>query len=139
MSRLFVDSFYYIALLNPRDTFHRIARSTASTVVDDQFFTTDLVLVEIANALSAPRLRDFAAAFLRTIEQSSDTTIVRLNVDFFERSLALYEQRPDKEWSLTDCLSFVAMTENGITEALTGDHHFVQAGFRALLRETAEE
>jgi len=49
--------------------------------------------------------------------------------------LELYARRPDKSWSLTDCISFVVMTDRGLTEALTGDHHFEQAGFRALLRE----
>ena len=51
-----------------------------------------------------------------------------------ERGLALYRARPDKAWSLIDCISFMVMTERGITEALTGDHHFEQAGFRAPLR-----
>jgi predicted nucleic acid-binding protein len=44
-----------------------------------------------------------------------------------------YESRPDKAWSLTDCISFVVMNQHGLTEALTGDHHFEQAGFTALL------
>ena len=55
--------------------------------------------------------------------------------DTFARGFDLYARRPDKSWSLTDCISFVVMTDRGLTEALTGDHHFEQAGFRALLRE----
>jgi uncharacterized protein len=46
----------------------------------------------------------------------------------------VFRQRPDKEWSLTDCISFAAMREENLTEALTGDRHFEQAGFRALLK-----
>ena len=48
---------------------------------------------------------------------------------------AMHKERSDKSWSLTDCISFVVMGEHGITDALTGDRHFEQAGFRALLRE----
>jgi predicted nucleic acid-binding protein len=55
--------------------------------------------------------------------------------DRLESGLDLYARHPDESWSLTDCISFVVMTERGIIEALTGDHHFEQAGFRALLRE----
>ena len=53
--------------------------------------------------------------------------------ELFERGLALYNARPDKEWSLTDCISFVVMADEGLTDALTGDRHFEQAGFTALL------
>ena len=51
-----------------------------------------------------------------------------------DAGLALYANRTDKDWSLTDCISFVVMNERGITDALTGDHHFEQAGFAALLK-----
>jgi predicted nucleic acid-binding protein len=50
------------------------------------------------------------------------------------RGIQLYDSRPDKQWSLTDCISFVVMQDRGIVEALTGDHHFEQAGFTALLK-----
>lgn len=136
MRQLFVDSFYYIALLNPRDAYHERAQIIAPMIAGSHFCTTDLILVEIANSLSVLRLREHAAAYLRLLEQSQDTTIVHMNADLFERALSRYEQRSDKEWSLTDCLSFVVMEDNDITEALTGDHHFEQAGFRPLLRET---
>jgi hypothetical protein len=60
--------------------------------------------------------------------------VVPSSRDLFDRAMGLYRSRPDKDWSLTDCVSFVVMRERGITEALTGDHHFEQAGFRALLK-----
>jgi len=60
--------------------------------------------------------------------------VVGLDPHLYQRGINLYAQRPDKEWSLTDCISFVVMSDRGITEALTGDHHFEQAGFRALLK-----
>ena len=129
MRRLFVDSFYYIALINPRDQHHGHVQTIAPTLTGCHFWTTDLVLIEVANALSAERLRGYAAGYVRSLEQSSDTTIIRLDNDLFERALSLYEQRSDKTWSLTDCLSFVVMEDHNLTEALTGDHHFRQAGF----------
>jgi hypothetical protein len=85
--------------------------------------------------LTFPGLRNHAAIYLRTLEKATDTTLIYLNPDLFERALSRYEQRADKEWSLTDCLSFIVMEDQGITEALTGDHHFEQAGFRPLLKD----
>jgi hypothetical protein len=64
----------------------------------------------------------------------ADTTIVEARPVLFQRGLRLYDERPDKEWTLTDCISFVVMADEEIEEALTGDHHFEQAGFRALLK-----
>jgi uncharacterized protein len=67
------------------------------------------------------------------------TTLAALTIVPAERALmldglALYEARPDKEWSLTDCISFVVMKQQGILEAVTADRHFEQAGFVALLK-----
>ena len=59
---------------------------------------------------------------------SVDSALLRRAIDF-------YHSRGDKEWGLTDCISFIVMEDNGLTEALTTDEHFQQAGFRALLRE----
>lgn len=134
MRQLFVDSFYYIALINPRDAYHDHAKTTALDLADCRFWTTDLALTEVANAMAHPRLRHQAAMYLRAIEQASDTTIIRLTSELFDRALSFYAQHDDKEWSLTDCLSFVVMREHGLTEALTGDHHFTQAGYRPLLQ-----
>ena len=61
------------------------------------------------------------------------TTILPPTLELFEAGCDLYEQRPDKEWSLTDCISFVVMHNHGLTDALTADRHFQQAGFQALL------
>ena len=60
-------------------------------------------------------------------------TIIPPDAALFDRGLALYASRLDKDWSLTDCISFVAMQEQGLEEALTGDQHFAQAGFSVLL------
>ena len=64
------------------------------------------------------------------MENTSCFRLVPASRELLQRGLALYHERPDKEWQLTDCVSFVVMRE----ESLTGDHHFEQAGFNALLK-----
>jgi len=71
---------------------------------------------------------------LDDLEANKRNLVVPANVETFEKGVELYDARPDKEWSLTDCISFVVMSEEQITEALTSDHHFEQAGFTALLK-----
>lgn len=63
-------------------------------------------------------------------------TIVAASPELMHRGIELYEARSDKDWSLTDCTSFIVMQDRGLTDALTGDHHFEQAGFRPLLAVT---
>jgi len=93
------------------------------------------VLIEIGNALSSRRLRHVAVQLLTTLESDPIVEIVPLSEDLYGRAFAFYRARPDKEWGLVDCISFVVMQERGIYEALTSDEHFRQAGFRALLRD----
>ena len=96
--------------------------------------TTEWALVEVADALAGSVNRLAVAAFIRNLSTDPNVTIVRASSDWFERGLQIAnEQRPDKDWPLTDCISFAIMTEEKLTDALTGDHHFVQAGFKALL------
>jgi predicted nucleic acid-binding protein len=134
MSVVFADSFYFIALSNPSDRHHSAAVLAAQSL-DSRLLTTEYVLIEVADALSAPRFRSEVAQFLRQLAADPGTEIIGSLGPLYERGLDLYARRPDKEWSLTDCISFVVMTDRGLTDALTGDHHFEQAGFRALLRE----
>jgi len=70
-----------------------------------------------------------------SLQGDANVEIVPLARPLIERAMKLYSERPDKEWGLTDCASFVVMEDRGIREALTADEHFQQAGFRALLRE----
>ena len=86
------------------------------------------------NFSSASPNRGKAHILIRHVLNSPDFEVVSARPDLFDRGLQLHSRRSDKAWSLTDCISFIVMTERGLTEALTGDHHFVQAGFRALLR-----
>ena len=134
MTTLFADSFYFLAVLNRRDEYHARALKIASQR-DFRAVTTRAVLLEVADALADTQSRRAAADALMRADARSSIEVVPLDEDLFARGLALYRDRPDKKWSLTDCISFV-MEDRGIREALTGDHHFAQAGFVPLLAQT---
>jgi predicted nucleic acid-binding protein len=131
MTPVFVDSSYYVALLLKSDQAHsravEITRELQSPIV------TAWVL-KVANTLSAPHLRSGFLSLLDDLQNDDDVSIVAPEAETFAQGMNLYRNRPDKNWSLTDCISFVVMKRAGITEALTGDHHFEQAGFKALLQ-----
>ncbi len=97
--------------------------------------TTWGVLLEIGNALSKVQYRQAALQLLSSLQRDASVEIVPLSEPLLQRAVMLYAERPDKEWGLTDCISFVVMEERGIRDALTADEHFRQAGFRPLLRE----
>ena len=138
MTVAFADTFYYLALLSKTDAAHpravELARSRRLRTV-----TTDWVLTERASAyptgdaVASPTDRVRFAPFVEKLRTSPFGTVVPFSAELFDRGIALYSERRDKEWSLTDCLSFVVMQEHGLTDALTGDRHFEQAGFRRLL------
>lgn len=132
MSPVFADTSFYVALLHPRDRLHaeavRISKSTASKVV-----TTEFVLAELGAIMRRDFYRERFAAFVRRTRSEQLLDVVPASTDLFEAGLELFESRPDKEWSLVDCTSFVEMKRRGINAALTSDIHFIQAGFDALL------
>jgi uncharacterized protein len=134
MNAVFADSFYFIALSNPHDSHHASAVQFAESLTTP-LLTTHYALIEVADALGSPRFRTNVAQFLRQLALDPGTEIISSDISLYERGLDLYARRPDKEWSLTDCISFVVLTDRGLTEALTGDHHFEQASFHALLRQ----
>jgi len=100
----------------------------------DTLITTAWVLTEVGDALSAPENHPAFLRLLDTLEHAPDARVIKPTPELFERGVKLFRQHSDTDWSLTDCLSFVAMRKAGITDALTGDPHFEQAGFRALLK-----
>jgi predicted nucleic acid-binding protein len=133
MKRVFADTFYFLAVLNPKDRAHARALAYTSSF-NGEMVTTAWVLTELGDALSDPTNRMEFIATLKDLEANPQVRIVAANDALFQDGVKLYAARPDKKWSLTDCISFVVMTREGITEALTGDHHFEQAGFLACLK-----
>jgi hypothetical protein len=130
----FIDTYYLLALVNSRDKDHEKAVRHSQGRVGG-LITTTWVMVEFADALSAIDSRMRAAQFIRGFLNQPFVEVVPPNELQFQLGLNIYENRQDKEWSLTDCLSFLVMQERGVMDALTADHHFEQAGFRALMRE----
>jgi uncharacterized protein len=132
MSR-FADTYYYLAILNARDAAHHravaLSRQLRGPVV-----TTEFILLELGDGMARPPARQAFVRFCNALRGDPLVEIVPASNALLDRGLALYAARADKEWSLTDFISFVVMQDRGFTEALTGDHHFEQAGFVALLK-----
>jgi predicted nucleic acid-binding protein len=135
VSAVFADTSFYVALANPRDRHHgaavRLAHRTRGPLL-----TTEYVLVELGNWLSKSGDRDSFLTLIEQINADPAVTVVPAGAALFARGVDLFRRRFDKEWSMTDCISFAVMQEHGIREALTADRHFEQAGFTALLRES---
>ena len=132
MNRRFADTYYFIALFHALDDGH----ARAMELSRDRSFglmTTRWVHTEFADGFAASAYREEIAAFIESLMTHADIVVVPANDELFLQGLALYRSRPDKQWSLTDCISFVVMRDWEIQEALTADHHFEQAGFAALL------
>lgn len=134
---VFLDASYALALSAPTDQYHQRALELA-TILESapaRLITTRAVMLEIGNALSRLRYRSSAVRLLQSLEADPAVRIISITEDLYARAFELYCSRPDKEWGLIDCVSFVAMSERRLTMALTADEHFLQAGFRAMLRE----
>lgn len=133
----FVDTSYIIALFNPRDKFHAKAKAVSASLAAKTksagSVTTEAVLTEIGNAFAEGPQRAYGARILTSIREDPTIEIVSVTHHLFEKAVALYTAREDKEWGMTDCISFVVMQERQIVDVLTTDHHFEQAGFRIAL------
>jgi predicted nucleic acid-binding protein len=132
MKAVFADTYYWLALINPRDHAHQEAL-TLSQSLSEPLVTTMWVLTEVGDAMRDPANRLTFVQLLRDIASDPLTTVVPAEQKWFDQGAALYAARLDKKWSLTDCISFVVMQAMGLTDALTGDGDFVQAGFRKLM------
>lgn len=135
--RVFVDTSAFIGLIVKSDSVHPSAVRTMAELKEKKcrLFTTEFVLFELANALSAVRYRETASAFIDRIIANSAITIAWSNSNLFDSARALYKNRLDKNWSLTDCASFVVMNDLRLAVAFTTDGHFEQAGFVKLLEQ----
>lgn len=133
MRSVFADTFHFLALLDRRDPQHAAAIFEAR-VPGRQFVTTEHVLVELGDALNKLGSREELISIIHLVQNDPAWKLVRASPELFKRGLELYRRHRDKEWQMTDCLSFAAMRQLHLREALTGDRHFEQAGFKALLR-----
>jgi predicted nucleic acid-binding protein len=129
---IFVDTGCVLALANKRDKYHELAL-TAFEIVSPPYLTTEAVLVEVGNAFSRVKWRTMGVDALSYVRHSTHFEIVSVDSELLGRAIALYSARMDKDWGLTDCISFVVMRERRLTDVLATDRHFEQAGFQNLL------
>lgn len=130
MKRIFADTFFFFAYLSAEDAAHEAA------VQHFESFDGELVewvMTELGDGMAGIGDREAFAEFHEALRSDPSVTIVPSGPELFAKGLALYSSSKDKEWRLTDCISFVVMQSGGLSEALTGDRHFTQAGFAALL------
>lgn len=134
METFFADSFFYKALLNKRDAAHQ---RTVDFLKGRRFrsVTTEFVVTEVGDDLCRDAARAAFLAWLDQLRQDGLVRIVPATTTLLGEGIEHFRRHKDKHWGLTDCVSFVIMASEGISEALTGDRHFEQAGFVALLRE----
>ncbi len=133
MTAVFADTSYFLAFLGPNDQYHDRAM-TWTRALRVPLVTTEYVVVEVGNMLTKGADRILFADFYREVRSGGNLDVVAASAQLMDRGAKMFAERPDKEWSLTDCISFAVMSERGMTDALTADRDFEQAGFRALLR-----
>ncbi len=135
MKTIFVDTFFYIDAMSQNADLRLRAEQAVASIGQAQFVTTELVLTELLNyyANYRPFVRKAAANLVRTLLANTKTEVIQLSHQTFLEGLALYESRPDKGYSVTDCISMNVMRERGISEVLTHDRHFAQEGFVVLI------
>jgi len=138
MMAIFADTFYWIALADPNDSAHQRALTLTAERATSRIITIDEVLTEYLTffATAPEPSRREAAAVVEDLLTSSVVRVIPQSRESFRAGLQLYRARPDKGYSLTDCISMQAMRQEGLTEALTNDRHFEQEGFRALFRNS---
>jgi predicted nucleic acid-binding protein len=133
MNVVFADTHYFIALVNHADSAHqRAVEFSKSNAI--RLITTGWVITELANSLKSPKNRPLFARIWASVRAEPQIRYIEPSQALLDQGIDLFNQRPDKSWSLVDCISFVVMQSESIADALTGDHHFEQAGFIALLK-----
>jgi len=130
---VFVDTSYLLAVFWRRDPYHAraVAWQRAISGAHSRLVTTEAVLWELLNSLSPHRVRHHALAAYDRLRNDARAEVVTLDAAICSSAVEYYRARPDKDWGITDCLSFFVMQERGIRTALTTDHDFEQAGFDA--------
>ena len=132
-TKIFADTWFFVAVINKRDQYHQKALELSEEYENYPLITTDAVFLEVGNALSN-NYKNEAVELMESFLESDDVEVIRLNPDLFDEVLSLYKKHQDKSWGLVDCISFVVMKRYEVTQALTFDRHFIQAGFQALMK-----
>lgn len=118
--RLFLDTAFIQALLNPRDDYRNQAKQLFPRIrAASEVSITEAIFAEVGNALSAFN-RNGAVQFIQQCYRTDNIKIVSVDTELLMQALALYQSRPDKTWGLTDCVSFIVMQQQSLTDAVTG-------------------
>jgi predicted nucleic acid-binding protein len=138
LKAVFADTFYWAALTAVEDPAHARALDLSRSLAPERIVTTDEVLAEYLTffAGAGPRIRDWVGRNVAELIDDPEVRIVSQSRESFIAGLTLYRARPDKGYSLTDCISMQTMRREGLTDVLTNDRHFEQEGFRALFRDS---
>jgi predicted nucleic acid-binding protein len=135
VSEVFADTFYWIAIVDPRDQWRRATDLVASRLGEVRLVTTEEVLTDVLAFFAGrgPQFRESAATLARDLESDPSVDVIPQTHESFPAGLDLYQGRADKGYSLVDCISMATMSERGITDVLSGDQHFRQEGFVPLI------
>jgi uncharacterized protein len=133
VKRVFADASFFVALLSAKDQAHTTALRYAQEL-GGNFVTTTFVVSEITAFFARPPARQAVVRLLNDLHENPAFDLLHVDEALYQRAWAHYSGRMDKEWSLTDCTSFLVMRDRNIQDALTTDDHFEQAGFSALLK-----
>ena len=131
--KAFFDTFAFIAWINTLDSAHA-AVSGFVNAYTGRYVTTEWILMEVADGLSDRSVRGTTLELIRRVRTNRLFEIIPYDTAVYQAGYNLFAARADKDWSLTDCISFAVMARLGLTDALTGDRHFKQAGFRAVFK-----
>lgn len=138
MRTILADTSYWVALIDSNDQWHEKATAVSKSLSNDSILTTDEVLTEVLalfSAYSSTTRQRVLQFVLELINHTARVDVVEQSRASFLAGLSLYERRPDKSYSLVDCTSMQMMKDEGITESLSTDRHFIQEGFTILLRD----
>lgn len=133
MRAVFADTSFFLALLDRGDSLH-VQAIIESRVPGRRYLTTEHILVELGDGLNTPPLRGEFQAVQDMVHRSAEWEVVPASPELYKSGLDIFRRHRDKSWQMTDCISFAVMRRRHLREALTGDAHFEQAGFKALLR-----
>nr|WP_319540262.1 PIN domain-containing protein [uncultured Methanospirillum sp.] len=134
MRSVFIDTSFVIVIFTPEDRHHKQALEIAHKLFDyTEIWITDAVIYEIGNSFSKTG-KQIIAEFIRDCYSTEQIQVVKTDEPLLMKALTHYSDYLDKDWSLTDCLSFEVMKEKNIAIAYSSDHHFEQAGFQYVLR-----